>query len=103
MPTTLLLAGKRVAAPVLQLHSASLAGASLLHLTDDTTGLRYLVDSDAALCLLPHRSMLPPSGPLIINANGGRIPSWQFVDRSFILAITVSHILFCKQTFLNLF
>jgi hypothetical protein len=39
------------------------------------------VDSGAALSLLPHRSMLPPSGPLIINANGGNIPSWQFVNR----------------------
>jgi hypothetical protein len=25
--------------------------------------------------------MLLPSGPLIINASGGNIPSWQFVDR----------------------
>jgi hypothetical protein len=72
------MAGKRVTAPALQLHSASLAGASLLHLTDNTTRIRYLVDSGAALSLLPHRSMLPPSGPLIINANGGQIPSWQF-------------------------
>jgi hypothetical protein len=81
LPTALLLAGKRVTAPALQLYSASSAGASLLHLTDDTTRVRYLVDSSAALSLLPHRSLLPPSGPLIINANGGNIPSWQFVDR----------------------
>jgi hypothetical protein len=81
LPAALLLAGKRVTAPAVQLFSASLARAPLLHLTDDTTHVRYLVDSGAALSLLPHRSMLPPSGLLIINANGGNIPSWQFVDR----------------------
>jgi hypothetical protein len=81
MPAALLLAGKRIAAPAVQLFSALLAGAPLLHLTNDVTRVRYLVDSGAALSLLPHRSLLPPSGPPIINANGGNIPSWQFVDR----------------------
>jgi hypothetical protein len=81
MPAALLLAGKRIAATAVQLFSASLAGAPLLHLTDDITRVHYLVDSGAALSLLPHRSLLPPSGRPIINANGGNIPSWQFVDR----------------------
>jgi hypothetical protein len=78
----MLLAGKRVTAPAVQLFSASLAGAPLLHLTDDTSRVCYLVDSGAAISLLPHHSLLPPSGPPLINANGGNILSWQFVDRS---------------------
>jgi hypothetical protein len=81
MLAALLLAGKRIVALAVQLFSASLAGAPLLHLTDDITRVRYLVDSGAALSLLPHCSLLLPSGPPIINVNGGNIPSWQFVDR----------------------
>jgi hypothetical protein len=60
----------------------SLHGSHLIHLKDTTTHIRYLVDSGAALSLLPHRSLLQPTGPAIVNANGGIIPSWNFVTKS---------------------
>jgi hypothetical protein len=55
--------------------------APLIHLQDTTTSITYLVNSGAAISLVPHRSLLPPTGPAIVNANGGLIPSWSFVSK----------------------
>jgi hypothetical protein len=57
-------------------------GAALIYLKDSSTHTSYLVDSGAALSLVPHRSLLQPTGLVIVNANGGTIPSWQFVTKS---------------------
>jgi len=39
------------------------------------------VDTGADLSLLPYNSLLFPSGPAIVNANGSTIPSWNFVKK----------------------
>jgi hypothetical protein len=75
------MAGKRVRAPAVHLADYSPTWAPLIYVKDTTSNVRYLVDSGAALSILPHRSVLPPSGPAIVNANGGLIPSWNFVTK----------------------
>ncbi len=45
------------------------------------THLLYLVDTGAAISLLPYSSHLYPSGPKIVNASGEKIPSWHFVQK----------------------
>jgi hypothetical protein len=75
------MAGKRVRAPAVHLANYFPTGAPLIYVKDTTSNVRYLVDSGAALSIVPHRSILPPSGPAIVNANGGLIPSWNFVTK----------------------
>jgi hypothetical protein len=82
VPTTLPLAGKPVVAPAVSLVKPAPPGASLIYLKDCFTHITYLVDTGAALSLIPHRSPLPSSGPSIVNANGDAIPSWQFVSKN---------------------
>jgi hypothetical protein len=82
LPATVPVAGKRLKAPAVHLSLQSPSGASLLYIRDNVSAvsyLVYLVDTGAALSLLPHRSLRAPSGPTIVNANGGIIPSWNFV------------------------
>jgi hypothetical protein len=56
--------------------------ARLIYLTDRLTNTRYLVDTGAALSLIPFSSSSPASGPTIVNANGKLIPSWNFVSKN---------------------
>jgi hypothetical protein len=49
---------------------------------DELTNNRYLVDTGAALSLIPFNSTSPPSGPTIVNANGKPIPSWNFISQN---------------------
>jgi hypothetical protein len=81
MPATLSIAGKRVRAPAVLLADYSPTGAPLINVKDTTSNVRYLVDSGAALSIVPHRSILPPSGPAIVNENSGLIPSWNFITK----------------------
>jgi hypothetical protein len=46
------------------------------------TNTHYLVDTGAALSLIPFNSTSPPSGPTIVNANGKPIPSWNFISQN---------------------
>jgi hypothetical protein len=54
----------------------------------------YLVDTGAALSLLPFRSSQPSSGPKLCNANRKPISSWKFNEKT---------LQFGKHTFKNLF
>jgi hypothetical protein len=48
----------------------------MVFLKDDTTGIDFLVDTGAAVSVLPHRSASPPSGPALVAADGRSIASW---------------------------
>jgi hypothetical protein len=61
--------------------SLSPSRAPLIHLKDSATHTSYLVDTGAAISLLPFSSPLSPTGPEIVIANGSPIPSWNFVRR----------------------
>jgi hypothetical protein len=54
----------------------------------------YLVDTGAALSLLPLRSSQPSSGPKLRNANRKPISSWKFNEKT---------LQFGKHTFKHLF
>ncbi len=58
------------------------------------THSKYLVDTGAALSLLPFRSSQPSSGPKLCNAYGKPISSWKFVEKT---------LQFGKHTFKHLF
>jgi hypothetical protein len=61
------------------LSSPSPPGADLLYIRNDISTISCLVGTGAALSLLPHRSLQAPSGLTFVIANGGIIPSWNFV------------------------
>jgi hypothetical protein len=76
----------------------------LIYLQDSSTSQRYLVDTGAAVSVLPHCSKAPPSGPPLSGADGRRISSWGTVSKkltfgfktflcSFILAAVAKPIL----------
>ena len=49
----------------------------LVHITDQLTDRRYLVDTGASYCLMPHQSSKPPAKePRLIGPNGSRIRCW---------------------------
>ena len=47
-----------------------------MHIVDQLTGRRFLIDTGASYSIFPHRSTSPPSGPLLTGAGGQRIPCW---------------------------
>ena len=48
-----------------------------MHITDQLTDRRYLVDTGASYCLMPHQSSKPPAKePRLIGPNGSRIRCW---------------------------
>ncbi len=53
----------------------------LIFLQDDETKQQFLVDTGAAVSLLPHHSPEPPCGPGLSGADGKAIPSWGTVSR----------------------
>jgi cleavage and polyadenylation specificity factor subunit 1 len=76
----------------------------LIYLQDSSTNQRYLVDTGAAVSVLPHSSKSPSSGQPLSGADGRRIPSWGTVSKkltfgfktflcSFILAAVAKPIL----------
>ena len=71
-------------APAVFLATPSAAGAPLIHLKDTKTHISYLVDTGAAISLLPFSSSQHPSGsgPKLVNASGASIPSWNFVFKN---------------------
>jgi hypothetical protein len=70
-----------VTAPPAIYTSLSPSGAPLIYLKDSVSHTNYLVDTGAAISLLPFSSSLSPTGPVIVNANGSPIPSWNFVRK----------------------
>ncbi len=63
-------------------------------LKDSRTHISYLLDTVAALSLVPFESVLPPSGPNLSNINGKTISSWKFVAK---------HLTFGKRTYVHNF
>ncbi len=61
--------------------SPSPSGAALIYLKDSVSHTNYLVDTGAAISLIPFSSSLSATGPAIVNANGSPIPSWNFVRK----------------------
>ncbi len=68
---------------VLSSGYTSTAGLACLSQGLPHTHTSYLVDTGAALSLLPHKSPLLSSRSSTVNANGEAIPSWQFVSKQF--------------------
>ncbi|MFN9907249.1 MAG: hypothetical protein ACK56F_14205, partial [bacterium] len=66
------LAGKLVARGCFN----AIAPGQLVHIVDQLTGRRFLIDNGASYSIFPHRSTSPPSGPLLTGAGGQRIPCW---------------------------
>jgi hypothetical protein len=82
VPASLQLAfGKLVTAPPAIHTSPSPSGAALIYLKDSVSHTNYLVDTGAAISLVPFNSSLSATGPAIVNANGSAIPSWNFVRK----------------------
>ncbi len=50
-------------------------------LDKDDTKQQFLVDTGAAVNILPHRSTAPATGPALAGADGKSIPSWGLVRR----------------------
>ena len=54
----------------------AVAAGQLVHIVDQTSGRRFLVDSGASYSILPYKAARPPSGPQLHGPAGGRIPCW---------------------------
>ena len=59
-----------------QLVAPLLSGGPLIYLKDSISGRVFLVDTGAAVSLLPHWSSSPATGPQLEGANGAAIRSW---------------------------
>jgi predicted aspartyl protease len=47
-----------------------------VHIVDEISGKRFLVDTGASFCILPHHSQSPTSGPRLFGPSGQLIPCW---------------------------
>ncbi len=54
----------------------------LVYLQDDNSKHTFLVDTGAAVSVLPHKEAAAPSGPPLAGADGKTIPSWESVTCS---------------------
>jgi hypothetical protein len=54
----------------------------LVYLHDSETKQKFLVDTGAAVSVLPHQLQKPPSGPPLSGADGKPIPAWGSVKRT---------------------
>jgi hypothetical protein len=54
----------------------------LVYLQDSKTNQKFLVDTSAAISVLPHTSKEPSSGPPLLGADGKTIPSWGSVRKT---------------------
>ena len=58
-----------------------LYGGPLIYLRDSLSGNTFLVDTGAAVSLIPHWSSRPATGPQLEGANGAPIKSWTAPSR----------------------
>jgi hypothetical protein len=49
---------------------------TLVHIEDQLSNRRFLVDTGASFSLFPHTSAAAPSGPRLIGPAGQPIPCW---------------------------
>jgi hypothetical protein len=54
----------------------------LVYLQDSETKQKFLVDTGAAVSVMPHQARTPSSGPPLSGADGKPIPSWGTVKRT---------------------
>ena len=54
----------------------AIAPGALLHVQDQPTGVKFLVDTGAAFTVLPYKSSSAPTGPALRGPNGVNIPCW---------------------------
>ena len=55
---------------------AAVAPGRLIHLVDEISGDRFLVDTGAAFSVFPHHATTSPCGPTLRGPNGYAIPCW---------------------------
>ena len=48
----------------------------LVHVQDQLSGRRFLVDTGAAFSILPHQASTPATGQGLVGPNGSTIPCW---------------------------
>ncbi len=63
-------------------HGQINALGGLVYLQDTKTNQKFLVDTGAAVSVLPHTSKDPSSGPPLSGADGKAIPSWGSVRKT---------------------
>ncbi len=75
----------------------AVAPGELLHLTDELSGQRFLVDTGASYSIFPHQSSQPVCGPVLKGPGGQTIACWgekqlpvQFSGRCFFLDFSIS-------------
>jgi hypothetical protein len=54
----------------------AVAAGQLIHMLNQVSNRRFLVDTGASYSILPHRSSLPASGPKLYGPAGQPIPCW---------------------------
>ena len=59
----------------------------LIFLQDAESGQPFLVDTGAAVSVLPHRSTAPPTGPPLTGADGNVISSWGKVTKKLVFGM----------------
>jgi hypothetical protein len=72
LPPALLMAGKLGSRGRLN----AVVPGSLVHIVDQLSGRRYLVDTGASFSIFPHKSSTPPSGQKLTGPDGQLIPCW---------------------------
>ncbi len=55
---------------------AAVVTGSLVHILDENSGTRFLVDTGASFSILPHRSLAAVSGPRLFGPAGQPIACW---------------------------
>ena len=73
----------------------------LVHVVDDLSKRRFLIDTGACYSIFPHRSTSSPSGPRLTGASGQLIPCWgersielQFDGRRFVWTFLLADVSF---------
>ncbi len=54
----------------------AIAAGELIHMLDQISNRRFLVDTGASYSILPHRSSLPAADPKLFGPAGQFIPCW---------------------------
>jgi hypothetical protein len=54
----------------------AVAPSRLLHMADQLTGTKFLVDTGASYSIFPHKFKRPPSGPRLRGPGGQNIACW---------------------------
>ena len=70
------MAGKRPGRQAAKLASIPVGHSPLLYLNDNLSNRLFLVDSGAAISVLPHKSNASPTANSLVSASGQSIPSW---------------------------